>query len=70
MTIPDANDPRGLRNDSGRQDYELGHIPNAGFADLTDELCETKGPVEFDLLSPEQFCTAMGKLAETSHGKE
>lgn len=62
VTIPDANDPRGLRNDSGRQDYELGHIPNAGFADLKDELCETKGPVEFDLLSPEQFCAAMGKL--------
>ena len=62
VTIPDANDPRGLRNDSGRQDYELGHIHNAGFADLKDELCETKGPVEFDLLSPEQFCAAMGKL--------
>ena len=62
VTIPDANDPRGLRNDSGRQDYELGHIPNAGFADLKDELCVTKGPVEFDLLSPEQFCAAMGKL--------
>ena len=62
VTIPDANDPRGLRNDSGRQDYELGHIPNAGFADLKDELCETKGPVEFDLLSPEKFCAAMGKL--------
>jgi thiosulfate/3-mercaptopyruvate sulfurtransferase len=62
VTIPDANDPRGLRNDSGRQDYELGHIPNAGFADLKDELCETKGPVEFDLLSPEQFCAAMAKL--------
>jgi len=62
VTIPDANDPRGLRNDSGRQDYELGHITNAGFADLKDDLCETKGPVEFDLLSPEQFCAAMGKL--------
>ena len=62
VTIPDANDPRGLRNDSGRQDYELGHIPYAGFADLKDELCETKGPVEFDLLIPEQFCAAMGKL--------
>jgi len=50
VTIPDANDPRGLRNDSGRQDYELGHIPNAGFADLKDELCETKGPVLLFLL--------------------
>jgi thiosulfate/3-mercaptopyruvate sulfurtransferase len=62
VTVPDANEPRGLRNDSGRQDYELGHIPNAGFADLKTGLCKTNGPVEFDLLSPEQFCTAMGEL--------
>ena len=62
VTIPDANDPRGLANVSGRPDYELGHVPNAGFADLKVELCETKDPIEFDLLSPEQFCLAMGKL--------
>lgn len=62
VTIPDENDPRGLRNDSGREDYELGHIPNAGFADLKTELCQTHGPIEFDLLSPEQFCAAMGRL--------
>ena len=62
VTMPDANDPRGLHNVSGRPDYELGHIPNAGFADLKGELCKTNAPVEFDLLSPEQFCTAMGVL--------
>ena len=62
VTMPDANDPRGLHNVSGRPDYELGHIPNAGFADLKGELCKTNAPVEFDLLSPEQFCTAMGEL--------
>jgi thiosulfate/3-mercaptopyruvate sulfurtransferase len=62
VTIPDANDPRGLSNVSGRPEYELGHIPNAGFADLKTELCKANGPVEFDLLSPEQFCAAMGKL--------
>lgn len=62
VTMPDANDPRGLHNVSGRPDYELGHIPHAGFADLKRELCKTNDPVEFDLLSPEQFCTAMGEL--------
>ena len=62
VTMPDPNDPRGLRNVSGRPEYELGHIPNAGFADLKDELCKPNGPIEFDLLSPELFCVAMGKL--------
>jgi len=62
VTVPDKDDPRGLRNVSGRPDYELGHIPNAGFADLKTVLCKTNEPVEFDLLSPEQFCAEMGKL--------
>ena len=62
VTMPDENDPRGLSNVSGRPDYELGHIPNAGFADLKGELCTTNGPVEFDLLTPEQFCAVMGAL--------
>jgi len=62
VTMPDANDPRGLKNVSGQPDYELGHIPNAGFADLKNELCKTRDPIEFDLLSPEQFCVVMGRL--------
>ena len=62
VTLPDENNARGLRNDSGRPEYELGHIPNAGFADLKGDLCKTTGPVEFDLLSPEQFCAVMGRL--------
>ncbi len=62
VTMPDENDPRGLHNVSGRADYELGHILNAGFADLKGDLSRTNGPIEFDLLSPEQFCAAMGEL--------
>lgn len=62
VTMPDANDPRGLKNVSGQPDYELGHIPNAGFADLKNELCKARDPIEFDLLSPEQFCAEMGRL--------
>jgi len=62
VTMPDANDARGLHNVSGRPEYELGHIPKAGFADLKDVLCKSTGPVEFDLLTPEQFCAVMGEL--------
>ena len=62
VTVPDADDPRGLKNVSGRPEYELGHIPNAGYADLKTELCKKNDPVEFDLLSPEKFCSAMGRL--------
>ena len=69
VTMPDANDPRGLKNVSGRPEYELGHIPNAGFADLKIELCKSNDPVEFDLLSPEQFCASMSELGvgDNSH---
>lgn len=62
VTMPDENDPRGLSNVSGRPDYELGHIPNAGFADLKVDLSKPNDPIEFDLLSPEQFCTSMSEL--------
>ena len=62
VTMPDESDPRGLSNVSGRPDYELGHIPNAGFADLKTDLCQSNGPIEFDLPSPEQFCNVMGAL--------
>lgn len=69
VTMPDVNDPRGISNVSGRPDYELGHIPNAGFADLKGELCHANGLIEFGLLSPEQFCAAMGKLGVTDDSR-
>ena len=62
VTMPDENDPRGLSNVSGYPEYKLGHIPGAGFADLKVGLCKSNGPVEFDLLSPDEFCMAMGSL--------
>ena len=60
VTMPGGE--RGFLNVSGRPDYELGHIPNAGFADLMVDLSDTTRPNEFALPSPEQFCAAMGKL--------
>ena len=59
-TLPD--DELGLRNVSGRADYESGHIPTAGFADLKGDLCDINSPVEFAVPTPEQFCSAMGAL--------
>ena len=52
----------GFHNVSGRPDYDLGHIPTAGFADLMDGLSDGNNPIEFAVPSPEQFCSAMGAL--------
>jgi thiosulfate/3-mercaptopyruvate sulfurtransferase len=60
VTLPEEDG--GLHNVSGRPDYELGHIPNAGFADLKGELSDLNNPVEFSVPTPEQFCTALGAL--------
>ncbi|HEC09814.1 MAG TPA: sulfurtransferase [Acidimicrobiales bacterium] len=52
----------GYTSVSGLPDHEAGHIPGAGFADLTGDLCDNSGSIRFDLPSPEQFCAAMEKL--------
>ncbi len=52
----------GIRNISGRADYDKGHIPTAGFADLKGELCDANNPIEFSPPTPEQFCAAMAAL--------
>ena len=57
-----ADDEIGFRNVSGRADYDKGHIPTAGFADLMEDLCDTNSPIEFAVPTPEQFCSAMGAL--------
>jgi thiosulfate/3-mercaptopyruvate sulfurtransferase len=47
---------------SGRANYEAGHIPTAGFADLTGELSNAESPFQFGMPSPGQFAAAMGAL--------
>jgi thiosulfate/3-mercaptopyruvate sulfurtransferase len=54
-------DGGGYRSESGRESFEAGHIPTAGFADLTGELCGP-GPLRFAVPAPEQFAAAMGAL--------
>ncbi len=51
-----------FRNASARPEYESGHIPGAGFADLKGDICDSSSPVEFALPAPEQFCRTMGAL--------
>lgn len=60
VTMPDEE--AGFHNVSGRPDYELGHIPGAGFADLMVELSDSTSPIEFAIPTPEHFCAAMGAL--------
>lgn len=52
----------GFRSISGLSDYEAGHIPSAGFADLMIDLADTDSPFEFAMPSPERFSAAMGAL--------
>jgi thiosulfate/3-mercaptopyruvate sulfurtransferase len=47
---------------SGRDDYEGGHIPSAGFADLMSDLSDGDSPLRFAVPTPQQFSAAMGAL--------
>ena len=47
---------------SGRNDYEAGHIPTAGFADLMGDLSDSESQLGFAVPTPEQFAAAMGAL--------
>jgi len=60
--VVEANEQGDLRTSSGRANFEAGHIPGAGFADLTSELSDTESPLEFGLPSPEEFVAAMSAL--------
>ncbi|MGI9609904.1 MAG: sulfurtransferase, partial [Acidimicrobiia bacterium] len=54
--------PEGYTSVSGRDNWLDGHIPGAGFADLTTELCDRSSALRFALPSPQGFCTAMEQL--------
>jgi thiosulfate/3-mercaptopyruvate sulfurtransferase len=55
-------DEDGVRIESGRANYEGGHIPSAGFADLMGDLSDGDSPLKFAVPTPEQFCAVMGAL--------
>lgn len=52
----------GFRSINGRANFESGHIPGAGFADLLGDLSDGEAPFEFTAPSPEEFVAAMGAL--------
>ena len=58
--VPDDDD--GFRIVSGRDDYDTGHIPGAGFADLLGDLSDRDSSLWVAMPTPEQFCSAMGAL--------
>jgi thiosulfate/3-mercaptopyruvate sulfurtransferase len=58
--VPDESG--GMRSVNGRADYQAGHIPTAGFADLMGDLCDVESSLGFALPTPKQFCAAMGAL--------
>ncbi len=47
---------------NGRANFEGGHIPSSGFADLMGDLAEPDSLLMYALPSPEEFCDAMGAL--------
>lgn len=51
-----------VRTVSGRPNYEAGHIPTAGFADLMGDLSDGDSPLQFAVPPPERFAAAMGAL--------
>lgn len=51
-----------LTSINGRANYEAGHIPSAGFADLLDQLSAQDNSLDFVMPTPEQFRDVMSKL--------
>jgi len=47
--------------ESGRETYDAGHIPGAGFLDIADDLSDPNQAMRFMLPSAEQFADVMGK---------
>jgi thiosulfate/3-mercaptopyruvate sulfurtransferase len=56
------DDDGGFQIVSGRADYDAGHIPGAGFADLLGNLSDRDSSLWVAMPTPEQFCAAMGAL--------
>jgi thiosulfate/3-mercaptopyruvate sulfurtransferase len=54
--------PGPYRIESGRADYEAGHIPGAAFADLARDLSDKQSPLGFTMPSAGDFAEALGAL--------
>jgi thiosulfate/3-mercaptopyruvate sulfurtransferase len=52
----------GFRTVNGRGNYEAGHIPTAGFADLKGALSDAGSTLDYAVPDPEVFAAAMAEL--------
>ena len=61
-------DGGGVRAESGRSEYETGHIPSAGFLDLQADFSDSDQPFRFMMPSAEAFAEAAGRhgISESS----
>ncbi|MFN4088454.1 MAG: sulfurtransferase [Alphaproteobacteria bacterium] len=57
--LPDWSE---YRAESGRAQYEAGHIPGAVFADLIGDLSDPDSALRFTAPTPERLAEAMGRL--------
>jgi thiosulfate/3-mercaptopyruvate sulfurtransferase len=67
--VMEQTEDGGMRSVSGRAQYEAGHIPNAGFADLTAELSDADSPYRYAVPSPEHFAAAMAELGVSDESR-
>jgi thiosulfate/3-mercaptopyruvate sulfurtransferase len=58
---PETGTDRPYRVESGRADYDAGHIPGAGFLDLQDDFSQADSPYRFTILSPEETATSFAR---------
>ena len=61
-------DGGGYRVESGRAEYESGHVPGAGFLDLQSDFSDNDQPFRFMMPSAEAFAEAAGRhgISESS----
>lgn len=65
--LPDP--PRTYRIVSGREDYEKGHIPSAGFLDLAGELSDASGELPFTMPPPSQIEEVLSRAGIGMHDR-
>jgi thiosulfate/3-mercaptopyruvate sulfurtransferase len=51
-----------MQSVNGRANYDSGHIPSAGFADLMGDLADGESELSFAMPTPEAFAAAMSAL--------
>jgi len=59
----------GYISESGRANFESGHIPGAGFADLNEDLVDTTSKLRYVVPTPEHFGAAMEQLGVTDSSR-